>query len=455
MPREMSPESSDLAGRIAPYRAGYLPADRRRIESRLASGDLLAVAATNALELGIDVGQLAATPLVGFPGTIASMWQQAGRAGRGTRDSLTVLLAYTNPLDQYFMRHPEALFQRPPEHVLVHPSNPHLLCAHLLCAAYEAPLTEHDQVLFGLGMEAVRDQLVSQSLLETRDSRWVYPWEGRPHDRVSLRRADGSPFVLLDSSHNGRGLEELDATSAFFRVHPGAIHLHQGRLHLISEMDIVHCPVWALPTDATYYTEPIEDNQAQVIRSERSRTDLTAPVFLGRVRVTAQVTGYRRHEQFTGTVQGEESLELPLQSYETQALWFGLPGSLPREIASQGLDLAGGIHAVEHAIIAMLPLYAMCDRNDIGGVSTLVHPDTRAPQVFVYDAHAGGVEIAEKGFEILRDLWESTLRLVTECPCTEGCPSCIQSPKCANNNDPLDKAASIWILRRLLSDQGS
>jgi len=449
----LAKEDPALAERIAPYRAGYLPADRRRLERALFSGELLAVAATNALELGIDVGDLQAAVLVGYPGTIASLWQQAGRAGRGQAESLAVLLAYSNPLDQYLMRHPAELFQRSPEHALIDPGNPRLLRAHLLCAAYEAPLTEADISLFGQGSREILDALVLVAQLELRGGRWFYPWDDRPAASVHLRGTESDPYLLVDAANGDELLEELDASSAFFRVHPGAVHLHQGRAYLITELDLEHRIARAVATNAPYYTEAIEDNQIEVIRSTRSRTDLAVPVYLGLVRVTVQVLGYREREQFTGTTRAEHALDLPPQSYETQALWFGLPDQARHAVLDQGLDLAGGLHAVEHAMIAMLPLLAMCDRNDVGGVSTLAHPDTGAPQVFVYDAYPGGVGITEKGFELVDEWWERTLALVQECPCTEGCPSCIQSPKCGNNNEPLDKAASALILRTLLRGQ--
>ncbi|MHB1317725.1 MAG: DEAD/DEAH box helicase, partial [Anaerolineae bacterium] len=448
-------DDPELAARIAPYRAGYLPAERRRIEKRLFSGELLGVTATNALELGIDVGHLSATVLVGYPGTIASTWQQAGRAGRGTEESLTIMLAYSNPLDQYLLRHPQELFRRSPEHALIDPANPHLLRAHLQCAAFEAPLTEEDVQLFGPASRAILDELVDSGLLEERGGRWFYPWEDHPAGRVNLRGIEGDPYLLLDTSQGNAVLEELDAASALFRVHPGAIHLHQGQSYLITELDLQHRVALAQPTEEAYYTQPVEDNQVEIIRSTRSRADLTATAYFGQVRATEQVLGYRQHEQFTGATRAEFELELPPQSFETQALWFGLPPGARAAVLTQGLDLAGGLHAVEHALIGMLPLFAMCDRNDIGGVSTLLHPDTGAPQVFVYDAYPGGVGIAEKGFEMIRELWERTLELVSECPCSEGCPSCIQSPKCGNNNEPLDKAAAVLILRHLVGRQSS
>ncbi|MGI6368154.1 MAG: DEAD/DEAH box helicase [Anaerolineae bacterium] len=450
--RLLARQEPELVERVAPYRAGYLPAERRAIEQRLVSGDLLAVASTNALELGIDIGALSATVLVGFPGTIASMWQQAGRAGRGEEESLTILLGYSNPLDQYYMQHPSELFGRTPEVALVNPDNPHLLKAHLRCAAFESPLGAGDLSLFGPAASDSLGELAQQGGLHAVDGRWFYPDSSSPAPQISLRSAEGNPYLLIDTSNGDAILEELDAASVFFRAHPGAVYLHQGRSYLIQTLDQERRIALAEPTEAAYYTETIEDGQIEIIRSTRARSDLPVEVYLGQVRVTEHVVGYRQHEHFTQRVQAEHDLQLPPQSFESTALWFGLPAKARNQAVAQGIDLAGGIHAVEHGVIGLLPLLAMCDRNDIGGVSTLCHADTGQAQVFVYDAYPGGVGIAERGFEQVEELWERTLDRLRHCPCAEGCPACIQSPKCGNNNEPLDKAAAIMILRALLGD---
>ncbi|HID85856.1 MAG TPA: DUF1998 domain-containing protein, partial [Anaerolineae bacterium] len=476
--RKEAPECLPL---VASYRAGYLPEERRRIERELFEGRLLGVTATSALELGIDIGDLDATVLVGYPGTIASTWQQAGRAGRGVRESLSILIGLDNPLDQYFMRHPEELFGRPHdneparpgeedrpavarrragslENALIDPDNVYILEKHLPCAAYELPLTNRDEALFGPGFVEAMIALERRGILEYRNERWYYRGLDYPAQKVSIRSISSSNFALLDESQGYTTLEEIEATSVFFRAHPGAIYLHQGETYLITRLDLGTQTVYARPVDVNYYTEPREINDVRIVRSLETREYPTTRAYFGQVRVTTQVIGYRKKQQFTETVLAEEYLDLPPTSYETMALWFDIPPRIVEEVRRRRLDLHGGLHAAEHAAIAVLPLFAMCDRWDIGGLSTpalrqaqdTAHVDTGRPQIFIYDAFPGGVGIAEKGFELLTELWRTTLRAVEECPCEAGCPSCIQSPKCGNNNEPLDKEAAVVILKGLL-----
>ncbi|MBC7236655.1 MAG: DUF1998 domain-containing protein, partial [Chloroflexi bacterium] len=443
-------QAPELAERISAYRGGYLPQERREIERRLFTGELLGVTATNALELGIDVGQLDATVLVGYPGTIASTWQQAGRAGRGHRAALTILLAQDNPLDQYFMRHPQDLFGRSPEHALIDPDNEHVLRGHLLCAAYEAPLRRQDVAYFGANLEPVAEVLEEEGLLEAQDDGWRYLGEDYPARHVNLRSTSGDTFLLIDETDGRKVLEEIDAATAFFRIYPGSVYLHQGESYLVTGLDLASRVATARAVEVDYYTQAMEVNEVHIVRSSAVRHLATTDVFFGRVRVRQQVIGFYRKQQFTDMVLDEQPLDLPPYTFETQALWFTIPEGLQREVQALGLALAGGLHAVEHACIGMLPLFAMCDRDDIGGLSTLVHPDTDQAQVFIYDAHPGGVGIARKGFELVEQHWRRTLEAVRECPCEAGCPSCIQSPKCGNNNEPLDKLAAVVILNGLL-----
>ncbi len=458
-------ETAGLADRIAAYRAGYLPEERRRIERELFGGRLLGVAATSALELGIDVGGLDAALLVGYPGTIASLWQQAGRAGRGDDPALAVLIGLDNPLDQYYMRHPAELLGRPHEHALLDPDNIYILQRHLPCAAHEAPLRVagedfqgvglDDEALFGPGFVDAMVALEERGVLRFTGDRWVYARGDYPAQDVSLRDAEGERFAILNAANNYRLLEEISSTTAPFRVHPGAIYLHQGESYLVTEYNAALRHAIVKPVNADYYTQPREVNDVRIVRSLRHRLLSPGAAFLGRVRVRGQVIGYRRLQQFTEAVLGEEPLEMPVTEYETMALWWDLPPELPLELGRAGLDFLGGLHAVEHAAIGILPLFAMCDRWDIGGLSTPRHPDTDAAQVFIYDGFPGGVGIAEKGFELLTELWAATLDVVRGCPCEAGCPSCVQSPKCGNFNQPLDKRAAITILRRLLAGQAS
>ena len=446
----LRPQWPELVGRVSAYRSGYLPEERREIERRLFSGELLGVAATNALELGIDVGQLDATVLVGYPGTIASTRQQAGRAGRGKREALSILIGEDNPLDQFFMHHPQELFGRSPEHALIDPGNPYILKAHLPCAALEWPLTAKDEPLFGPGYREVLDTLEKQGVLTHRGERWMLAADDYPAQRVNLRSASGERYLLLDETQNYRTLEEVEADTAFIRIYPGAIYLHQAEAYLITRLDLVGRIAYARPVEVSYYTQPREINEVHIIRSTQARSLPSTDLFFGLVRVTQQVIGYRRKQHFTEAVLTDEPLDLPSSTFETQALWFEVPAELQTRALHQGLDFEGGLHAIEHACIGILPLFAMCDRNDIGGLSTVSHADTGRPQVFIYDGYPGGVGIVKKGFELIEPLWQRTLNVLRECPCEAGCPSCIQSPKCGNNNEPLDKAAAIVILEGLL-----
>ncbi|HIP95899.1 MAG TPA: DEAD/DEAH box helicase, partial [Anaerolineae bacterium] len=436
--RELEKDAPELAERIRSYRAGYLPEERREIERQLFHGELLGVTATNALELGIDVGSLDATVLVGYPGTIASLWQQAGRAGRGVREALSILIGLNGPLDQHFMRHPEDLFGRPHEHALIDPGNVHLLEMHLPCAAHEMPLDSRDGALFGPGFEEAMVKLEERGVLEYRYDRWFNVGSRYPAQEFSLRSTSGSSVLLVDESRGGQVIEEIESASALARVHPGAIYLHQGESYLVRNLDLNRGIAYLRPVEVNYYTQPREINDVRVVRSLRGRAFPTTNAYFGPVHVTQQVIGYTRRQQFTETVLSVEDLDLPPESFDTMALWFDVPSRIAQRVSDEGLDFAGGLHAVEHAAIAMLPLFAMCDRMDIGGLSIPVHPDTGRAQVFIYDAFPGGIGIAEKGFELLEDLWRATLRTIEECPCEAGCPSCIQSPKCGNNNEPLD-----------------
>ncbi len=440
----------DLVPLIKSYRAGYLPEERRQIERELFGGQLLGVTATSALELGVDVGSLDATVLVGYPGTIASTWQQAGRAGRGVRESLSVLIGLDSPLDQYFMRHPEALFGRGHEHALTAPDNVYILEKHLPCAAHELPLTNDDEFLFGSGFVEAMIGLERKGILDYRGERWYNVGWSYPAQEVNLRSISGSRFALLDESRACQTLEEIEGSSAPYRVHPGAIYLHQGESYLVTDLDLQARMAYLRPVDVDYYTQPRELNDVSIVRSFKHKQFPTTAAFFGQVRVTQQVIGYARKQQFSETVLSVEYLDLPPQSFETKALWFDMPPELARRLPDRGLHFHGGLHALEHAAIGILPLFAMCDRMDIGGLSTPNHPDTGRPQVFIYDAFPGGVGIAEKGFDILEELWRATLSAIEECPCEDGCPSCVQSPKCGNNNEPLDKEAAVVILRELL-----
>ena len=436
---------------IKPYRAGYLPEERRQIERELFGGQLTGVVATNALELGIDIGDLEATVLAGYPGSIASTWQQAGRSGRSQDQSLSFLVAMDNPLDQYFMRHPDSFFQKNFEHALVNPGNPYILRAHLLCAAWECPLGNDDEGIFGSALTRERKVLQGQGILKERNQKWyLSPAIAYPAQAINIRSSSGQNFNVIDTSTDSL-LETVEASVALFQIHPGAIYLHQGESYLITELDLVNRTACAVPTTANYYTQTKEIEDLHIVRLNREKSLGQVKVYLGEVEVTTTVVGFKKKAQFTEEIIGEEPLDLPPQCFPTVALWFDLPLEAVARLEEAQLDFAGGLHAVEHAAIAILPLFALCDRNDIGGVSTSLHPDTGRAQIFIYDAYPGGIGIAEKGFDMIAELWQATLKAIAECPCQEGCPSCIQSPKCGNNNQPLDKKAAQVLLEGLLN----
>ena len=450
----LSANHPELGSRIAAYRAGYTPQERRALERALFTGQLIGLTTTSALELGIDVGHLDATVLVGYPGTIASMWQRAGRAGRGEGESLSVLIGLDNPLDQYFIRHPDDLFGRSHEAARCDPGNPYVLIQHLPCAAYESPLTPEDEDLFAgpsdnRYVEAMI-HLEESGQLDYRNDRWFYVSDRYPAQDVGLRSLSGQRVVLLDVTSDEQVLEEIDATTACFRAHPGAVYLHQGASYLVTDLDLKEGVALVKAMEVDYYTQPRERNDVHIIRSVRHRALATCVAYYGQIRVTSQVVGYARKKQFSDEVLSQGPLSLPPHTYETTAVWWDVPLDVGRRLMVGEGDFAGGLHAVEHGCIGILPFWAMCDRFDLGGVSTPRHPDTETPLVCVYDAYPGGVGLAERGFEVLEEWWKATMEAIRTCPCQSGCPSCIHSPQCGNNNEPLDKAAAIAILSALL-----
>ncbi len=439
---------AELAKRISPYRAGYLAEDRREIERRFSEGELDGLVTTSALELGIDIGDLDATVLAGYPGNIASAWQQAGRSGRSESPSLSILVAQNNPLDQYLMRNPAFLFSRRFEQALLNPNNPYVLEPHLLCAAWERPLMAEEVAEISETAPGLLDRMVARGLVRMRGGKlFPAPDLAYPAQRVNIRAA-GSSFQVMDSSR-GALLETVDGAVALSQLHPGAVYLHQGETYRVVQLDMSARTAWAEPVSLDYYTQARELTEIRATSVSREKRCGGAWVRLGDVEVTTHVVAFKKRRQFTEEYLGEEPLDLPETTFQTRAFWFDISPEASSRVAESNASLPGGLHACEHAIIGVLPLFALCDRSDIGGVSLLYGADTGTPQVFVYDAYPGGVGIAEMGFEAIERLWQATLRLVSGCPCLEGCPSCIQSPKCGNNNEPLDKEGAIALLESL------
>ena len=437
-----------LADLVAPYRAGYTPQQRRELEARLTSGELRAVITTDALELGIDIGALDAAVCVTFPGTVASlrqMWGRAGRRGRG----LAVYVAGEDALDQFFCRHPDEFLERPVEAAIVWHENEPIHLAHLLCAAHEGPLDEGDAEFLGPRWQAHADVLVSRGDLVVRKGRYLlrHP-EDFPAARVSLRSASPDNFAVVDVA-DGELLGTVEASRAASTVHDGAIYLHLGRSYEVRDLDIDARRALVTPFDGNWYTQPKKETDTEIERLLDRRSTLGVTLSFGTVTVTEQVHAYQRKRLPDHEVIDLQGVDLPAQSFSTQALWYELDEDLLAEDFPMEV-LLGSLHAAEHTQIAVLPLLAMCDRWDIGGLSTNLHPQTGGPTIFIYDGHPGGVGITRQGFLRFEALVGDAHRLISECPCESGCPSCVQSPKCGNLNEPLEKAGALELMARML-----
>ncbi len=433
------------AARLTPYRAGYLAAQRREIERRLVEGELLGVCATDALELGIDIGELDCAISVGFPGTVASLRQQWGRAGRRGH-GLAVLVASEDALDQFFMREPEALLSRRVEATRLDHANRRILDPHVYAAAYEGPLSEADAET--LGSEALERAALLPELEQTPAG---FVWKGRdsPAARFSLRSGDGDSFTIVDAA-TGSVLGLAERERAYSTVHEGAVYLHLGEQYLVRSLDGVTRTAVVEPARVDWYTQVKNDTETAIERVLTTRRAAGVELQFGRVSVTEQVIAYQRKAIRDGSTLEVVPLVLPQVTFETEAVWFS-PGPELLEDLEEMPKLLGALHAAEHALISLLPLWAMCDRWDIGGLSTNVHFQTGRPTVFVYDGHAGGVGITERGFESFAGWVADTASLLHGCPCVSGCPSCVQSPKCGNLNEMLDKAGAALLLERMRS----
>jgi DEAD/DEAH box helicase domain-containing protein len=425
-----------LAGRVRAYRAGKL----------------LGLATTNALELGMDVGGLDAVVLDGYPGTIASLWQQAGRAGRQGEPSLAVLVGKDDPLDAYLLHHPDDLFGRPHEAALLDPGNPYVLAPHLLCAAFEAPLTDQDLELFGGASARERAaELEAEGRLRRRPD-GLRPASGRSHvDLVDIRNAGGAPIAIV-AADSGQVIGTVDRARAPSTVHRGAVYLHQGESWRVVDLDLEAEHALVEEARGDEYTQARSDIDIAVVEVTRRVELPRSALWLGRVAVTEQVVGYERRKVGSGELLGYDDLDLPPARLQTVAYWYTLEPELLAAAAIDARSVPGAAHAAEHAQIGLLPLFAMCDRWDIGGLSTAWHPDTGTATIFVYDGFPGGAGIAEQGHRRAADHLRATRDTVAACPCESGCPSCVQSPKCGNGNNPLDKAGAVRLLDQLLAD---
>jgi DEAD/DEAH box helicase domain-containing protein len=438
--------------KVAAYRSGYLPEDRRDLEAALSDGRLVGLASTTALELGVNITGLDAVLIAGWPGTWASLWQQAGRAGRSGRSAAAVLIARDDPLDTYLVRHPEILLRHPVEATVLDPGNPYVLAPHLCAAAAELALTEEDLDIFGPQARQVVDDLTRAGRLRRRPAGWYSLRRGPagPGGPGGLRGAGDAPVRVVEEA-TGRLVGTVDEPSAQLLVHDGAVYLHQGDSYLVSRLDLADRVALVEPGDPGYITTARDVTEIEVRDELRRLTWGEAEVRFGDVQVTRQVISYTKRRSDTGALAGEEPLDLPPRHLLTRAVWWTISAAERARLAAAGVDLGGAAHAAEHASIGLLPLFATCDRWDIGGVSADLHPATGRLSVFVYDGYDGGAGFAERGFQAVRDWLSAARQAVSGCDCEAGCPSCVQSPKCGSGNHPLSKRGAVALLDVLLA----
>lgn len=435
--------------RISAYRAGFLPSERRRIEADLAEGRLDGVVSTSALELGIDIGSLDVCILVGYPGTVVTTWQRAGRVGRTDRSSAVIMLAMPDALDQYIVGHPDDFFNRGYEPAVVNPDNPEIVGPHLVCASAEIPLPGDDEAFDLAAKRDLLDRLEAERrLIQTVDGNLFVAGPRRPHRQVNIRGV-GESYTILRTGDR-RVMGTIDGIRVFKEAHPGAIYLHRGRQYLVDELDVEARDVLAHAQKVDYYTRVKTEKETEILEVLESRPTARFVVRLGRLKVTETVIGYEKRRIRGQELMSTHPLDAPPQTFETVGLWVEIEDGIKRLVEQQRNHFMGGIHAMEHVAIAMFPLLALCDRNDIGGISYPHHPQLGRSAVFIYDGVPGGVGLARRGYENIERLLDRACRAVAACDCEEGCPSCIHSPKCGAGNKPLDKAACLTVLECLL-----
>ncbi len=434
--------------RVAAYRSGYLPQDRRLLEEGVRSGALLGLASTTALELGVNITGLDAVLIAGWPGSRAALWQQAGRAGRDGQPAVAVLIARDDPLDSYLVHHPEALLRQPVETTVFDPGNPYVLGPHLIAAAAELPLLASDLTLFGPGTQQVADSLVERGVLRRRGDRLYWTRRG-PLPGPDLRGAGGYPVRIVEAA-TGRLVGTVDEPSADALVHSGATYTHQGEIHQVAMLDLAERVALVERRDPGYVTAARQHTAIAVLAELRSRRWGAATMHFGDVEVVRQVVSFSRRDPLTGRVLGEEPLDLPARALRTRAVWWTISPRQRADLLRRGVDLPGAAHAAEHTSIGLLPLFAACDRLDIGGVCGDLHPATGRLTVFVYDGHEGGAGFCERGFEVASRWLTATADAIAGCDCQSGCPSCIQSPKCGSGNEPLAKDGALDLLATVL-----
>jgi len=446
--KEATKAGSALSGQIAAYRAGYLPQERREIEDALKRGLLTGVTSTNALEVGIDIGSLDCVIISGYPGTVLATWQQAGRSGRRNREALAVLVAFQDPLDQYLMKHPGSFFGKPHEQAIIDLANPYILSGQLLCAVAELPFDAgREDTLPGEASAGLLPELAAEGLVKETPHGWVYTGRGRPVEAVGLDHIARDAYRI---TCEGALLETMDVSQACREAHLGAVLLHQGESYVVRRFDAENRLVEVERRDVDYYTRAIKAVDLEILGTKDMRRMGRMIFCLGELEVTETTLGYKviRDDQ----VAAREDLELPPLRFRTTGLWFTIPDELRRAIHDRGLSFGGALHALEHAMIAILPFEVLCDRWDIGGLSTPGHPGTGEPTIFLYDGYEGGIGLTEKTQGLMDRVTRLTLELIRDCPCETGCPACILSPKCGNDNRPMDKQGALLLLAGMLEN---
>jgi len=438
-----------LSNKLASYRAGYLPEERREIEARLSDGSLLGVIATSALELGIDIGDLDICILVGYPGTVMTTWQRGGRVGRKQNESLIILVALEDSLDQHFMRNPQDFFSREVEATVLNPSNKTIVKRHLICAAAEQPIKTDEPIVRDAAVREVMHELVEEaSLLLTADENYWVGSRKYPHREVDLR-GTGQTFLIRNNT-DGSALGEIDFMRCFKECHPGAVYLHRGRTWLITDLDLETHEVAAVRKDVNYFTRTMGNKTTEILKTYQSAAIHNFRVSFGYLRVTDTVTGFQRRLVAGQKLISMEQLDLPPLVFETEGLWIEIPETVQKRIEREQYHFMGGIHALEHGAISIFPLLVLCDRNDVGGIAHPFHEQLSKAAVFIYDGYPGGVGLARKAFEKIEELLHLTQKTIYDCPCELGCPSCVHSPKCGSGNRPIDKQSALEILAALL-----
>ena len=442
--------SPRLRQKVSSYRAGFMPRERREIERKLATGELLGVVSTSALEMGIDIGYLDVCLLVGYPGTIINTWQRGGRVGRSGRESLVILVAKPDALDQYFMKHPEELFERSYEAAILDPGNSYVMDSHLPCAAAEEPLTLHDKGFWGESFED-RLRFLEQKGILLRTAEGDPVWfaaKRRPHLDVDIR-STGETYTIFEKD-SGQAIGTIDGIRAFKECHPGAVYLHMAGQYHVNELLVDKKDIIVERAKLNYFTRALSEKETEILEISRTRPEGQFLVKEGHLKVTERITGYEKRALPGQELMGVFPLDLPPQVFETTGFWIEIEPEIEAFVEKEGHHFMGSIHAIEHAAIGIFPLFALCDRNDVGGISYPHHPQVGKSAIFIYDGYPGGVGLASRGFEVISELLQRTLDLVKGCECEDGCPSCIHSPKCGSGNKPLDKGGAVKLLEALL-----